>query len=241
MGDCSSAKDDYDKVLEVSPPVVNQYIDNQNINNDRVVYTTTNNNNNVANHQIEFTNQQRRNINAHTTNFGSQNSSTSQRMKLGGFVDMLGCNIWSNAHGTALTALLQLANGNENGIISALAHNNRSNWISQNLDAFFQPGGLLDSLWSVSSEVLQQHLKGAQTLAQSFYNSHHSSQTSEEHEDIPDWAKSILQYFEALNNHQTSNHGAFNNGSPVCHLLQNLVNNKGEHYCVPQLWTCLVP
>ncbi len=52
------------------------------------------------------------------------------------FLHTMGCNIWIDAHGTGLTGLLQLANGNENGIVAAFGHNNRSDWISQNLDAF---------------------------------------------------------------------------------------------------------
>ncbi len=120
MGDSSNAEDGSDEMLEVSPPMVNQHIDNQNIKNDRGLSATTTNNNNGTNNQIEFTNQNRRNINAHATNFGSQNSSTSQRMQLGGFLDTMGCNIWSNAHGTVLTGLLQLANGNVNGILQPL-------------------------------------------------------------------------------------------------------------------------
>ncbi len=52
--------------------------------------------------------------------------------QLGGFLGTMGHDVWSNAHGIVLTGLLQLANGNENGIVAALGYNNRSNWISQN-------------------------------------------------------------------------------------------------------------
>ncbi len=210
MGDSSSAEDGSNEVLEVSPPIVNQVVENQCVNNDRELSTTTTNNNNGTNNENEFSNQQRRNINAHTTNFGSQNSNASQQMQFGGFLDTTGCNIRLNAYATALTGLLQLANGNENGIVAAIGYNNRSNWISQNIDAFFEPGGPLDSFQPVSTEVLQWHLKRAETLACSFYNLHHSRLGGEEHEDIPDWAGSFFQYFEALSNHQTPNQRALN-------------------------------
>ncbi len=76
LGDSSSAEDGSNEALEVSPPMENQNIANQNINNERELSTTTTNNNNEDNNSIEFTNWQRRNINAHAKNFGSQNSST---------------------------------------------------------------------------------------------------------------------------------------------------------------------
>ncbi len=107
---------------EVSLPMVNQDLDNQNISYESEDFTS-NNNNGGSNVQNKFTNQQRRNVNAHTTNFGSQNLSPSQKMQLGGFLGKMGQSIWSNAHGTKLTRLLQLTIDNVNGIVAALGHN----------------------------------------------------------------------------------------------------------------------
>ncbi len=77
LGDSSGSEDGSDEMLEVYAPMVNQLLDTQNINNEREDSTTTNNNNR-ANNQHEFTNWKKRTVNAHMTNFESQNSSTTK-------------------------------------------------------------------------------------------------------------------------------------------------------------------
>ncbi len=46
----------------------------------------------------------------------------------------------SSAHGTALMDLLQLASGQRDGIVANLGQNNRSQWISNNIEVFSNPG-----------------------------------------------------------------------------------------------------
>ncbi len=204
LGDSSNSENESDEILDVHPPQINQVSLTQNSYND-TENSISSNNNNAREEEIRLTNQQPRNAHPIFANLRNQASRSSQRIRLGGFLDAMGRNIRSTAHGTALTGLMQLASGNENGILSSLGHSNRSNWITQNIDVFFQAGGPLDLFRPVSTEVLQRHLKRAETLAHSIYDSHHSSQGGEDHEDIPDWARSFFQYFEALNNNPTSN------------------------------------
>ncbi len=83
--------------------------------------------------------------------------------------------------------LLQLASGQEDGIVANLGHNNRSQWISNNIEVFFQPrGGTLERYHRVFPEVLQQYLRRPETLARNIYNRDHSSGGGEDHEDQPD-------------------------------------------------------
>ncbi len=99
---------------------------------------------------------------------------TQQRIQLRGFVDARS-NIRSPLHATALIGLLQVANGNENGVLASLGHSNRSTWMNQHINAFFEAGGPLDAFRQVSADVLQRHLKKAENRARAIYNTNHSN------------------------------------------------------------------
>ncbi len=102
---------------------------------------------NVGREEFQRSSGMNRNVRARIENRAPPNptSEDSERISLQGFLDTTGSNICSSAHATALIGILQVAKGNENGVLASLGHNNRSRWVNQNLNAFFAPGGPLDS------------------------------------------------------------------------------------------------
>ncbi len=108
---------------------------------------------------------------------------------LGGFVNTSTNAILSSAHATALTGILQLAGGHQDGIVGSLGHGNRTQWIRDNIHRLFETDGPLSGFTRVSEQVLRRHLFSAQQAARTYYRQDHSNdQSGARHEDIPEWA-----------------------------------------------------
>ncbi len=133
-----------------------------------------------------------------------------ERNMFGGFLDWSQTSIRSPLHATALIGVLQLAYGNENGVLSTLGYNNRTRWINKNINAFFSVGGPLGYFCPICADVFKHHLKKAENLACVIYNRTHSDGRGSEHEDVPEWARAFFPYFEALDNSETATQRALN-------------------------------
>ncbi len=94
--------------------------------------------------------------------------------------------------------LLQLASGQGDGILANLGHNNRSQWISNKFEVFFQPGGQFVSYHRVCPGVLQQCLRRADSLARNISNRDHANGGGKVHEDKPDYAQAFMSFLKLL-------------------------------------------
>ena len=134
------------------------------------------------------------------------NRQTSSRPNLGNFLNSERTAVRTPAHATALSGLVQLASGHPDGVIGALGHGNRNNWIRDNVSSFFQPDGPFAAFQPVNAATLQRSLSAPITLARSFYTRDHSDDTTgAAHEDIPDWARRFFPLFEAQQNYENNN------------------------------------
>lgn len=136
----------------------------------------------------------------------NNNGQARRRVQMGGFVNTEGTALRTPGHATALIGILQLAEGHPEGIAGALGHNNRSNWIRENITAFFANDGPCQAYDSVIPGTLIRHLSGAQRLAKSIYTRHHSNdQTGAGQEDVPEWARLFFWLFQVVENQETRN------------------------------------
>ena len=96
-----------------------------------------------------------------------------------------------------LEGILQLASAHPGGIGGSLGHGNRSQWVTNNIGAFFDPSGPLGRYTQVSVDTLMRHIRNAQEVARSIYTRDHSNDlTGADHEDVPNWARLFFGLFD---------------------------------------------
>ena len=96
-----------------------------------------------------------------------------------------------------LEGILQLASAHPGGIGGSLGHGNRSQWVTSNIGAFFDPNGPLGRYTQVNVDTLMRHLRTAQEVARSIYTRDHSNdRTGADHEDVPNWARLFFGLFD---------------------------------------------
>ena len=139
-------------------------------------------------------------------NPGSVQWNTSTRIQLGGFLNRAGNAIRSSQHATALIGIIQLGPGHADGLAGSLGFNNRTAWMTANIDAFFRVDGPLGAFHPLSVSVLMRHYSKAQQLAKDIFDRDHSNEpTGVSHEDIPDWVREFFRVFEAQQNQVSRN------------------------------------
>ena len=131
------------------------------------------------------------------------------RRVLGEFVNSERREASSHAHAMALVGILQTASGHADGMIGALGHGRRQNWLQANLNAFFADDGPLSAFKKISAKTLMRRFGQAENLARSLYRQDHSNdQTGADHEDIPSWVRQFFLYFDAMENQPTASQAA---------------------------------
>ena len=136
----------------------------------------------------------------------SAQQTTSTRIQLGGFLNRAGDAIRSSQHATALIGMIQLGAGHADGLAGSLGFNNRTAWMTANIDAFFRVDGPLGAFQPISISVLMRHFSSAQSFAREIFDRDHSNkQSGASQEDIPQWVRHFFRVFEAQQNQVSRN------------------------------------
>ena len=162
---------------------------------------------NILNYDIGFGRDQaarsvRRRLNDEDGSAPAPANNGGRRIQFGGFVrrNSARANEVHPDRVRELEGILQLASAHPDGIGGSLGHGNRSQWVTANIGAFFDPNGPLGRYTQVNVDTLMRHIRTAQEVARSIYTRDHSNdRTGADHEDVPNWARLFFGLFDQQN------------------------------------------
>ena len=181
------------------PPLARQQVQQQ---QERPSSTSTTNTSRSTTTSTSNTSQLASTANTSTANTSDATTTNAaqRRSALGGFVFTSNgrSGIRSANHAAGIIGLIQLAGAHPSRWEGTLGHNQRTQWFTENVDAFFQADGPLGMFSQVSPLVLLRHFSAASNQARALFDRRHSNdQSGVEHEDIPPWAQQFFRFFES--------------------------------------------